>query len=106
MNKKRALYLGAGGVILAVVLVVIIIKVLGNKTEELPPICRTDADCVKVQTTCCPCDMGGEEKCMLKMDAIKEVQNLNATCKPKNICIAMYTCKETSCKCVEGRCTG
>ncbi len=65
--------------------------------------CKTDSDCVKVQTTCCPCNMGGEEICTAKDKAdlykVKEEE-----CPTNLICTALFNCKIESCSCINGKC--
>lgn len=63
--------------------------------------CKSNNDCVKVQTTCCSCSMGGEEVCAAKSQA----ENLTAkNCPAGLMCIAMYNCKIQSCFCNTGKC--
>jgi hypothetical protein len=58
-------------------------------------------ECVKVQTTCCPCSMGGQEKCVLKSEV--------GSYPPKNcsinlICAAVDNCRQNICECSKGKC--
>ena len=64
--------------------------------------CSGDEDCVLQQVTCCPCNMGGKVECMTKKEAEKWREKLR-NCG-KVMCIALYNCKNISCKCVEGKC--
>lgn len=53
-------------------------------------------DCVKVQITCCPCSMGGKEKCVKESEVEKYQEKLNEC--PKDItCAAVYSCIIESC---------
>ena len=63
--------------------------------------CSANEDCVKVTTTCCPCEMGGEEKCVLKGT---EKDYIPKDCPEGLMCIALYNCKIESCLCEEGKC--
>ena len=62
-----------------------------------------DVDCVKVQTTCCPCNMGGSEKCVLSSEAGGYEENLS-DCPDDLACVALYSCKIESCEYVDGEC--
>ncbi len=62
-------------------------------------------ECVKVKTTCCPCNMGGKEKCVLVSEAERYKNNLSE-CSEGLICAAVYNCKIESCEYVEGECVG
>ena len=59
--------------------------------------------CVKIQTTCCPCNMGGEEQCVLVSEAEDYSANLSE-CSENGICVAMFNCKIESCEYVDGGC--
>ena len=67
--------------------------------------CRVDSDCVKVQTTCCPCNMGGEEICAPKENVSYYEEKLEE-CEENLFCAAVYNCKISSCGCVKGKCVG
>ena len=60
-------------------------------------------ECVKVRTTCCPCNMGGEEKCVLANEVGEYEANLSE-CPENPVCIALYGCQIESCEYVEGEC--
>ncbi len=64
--------------------------------------CNNDSDCIKVQTTCCPCSMGGEEECVSEEEALeisKELEDCD-----DSFCAAVYNCKEFDCICLDGEC--
>lgn len=65
--------------------------------------CTVDEDCVKVQTTCCSCSMGGNEVCVPK-DKAEEYRMNESECPKNNICVAMYNCNKNTCICEEGNC--
>jgi hypothetical protein len=66
--------------------------------------CSSDGDCVKVQTTCCPCSMGGKEVCV--PESQKEKYQINQSeCPERQMCAAMYNCNENSCDCIQGNCS-
>jgi hypothetical protein len=75
-----------------------------QKEEREEGECTRDEQCVKQQVTCCSCNMGGEEKCMTKQEVGEWQEKLARECKENRLCTALYNCKDTSCKCVEGRC--
>lgn len=66
--------------------------------------CNSDNDCVLQQTTCCSCNMGGNEECMSKKEAEAIEKELKQECSSNLYCIALYNCKIKSCKCVNGKC--
>ncbi|MFW5794149.1 MAG: DUF5667 domain-containing protein [Bacillota bacterium] len=65
--------------------------------------CSKDSDCVRVQTTCCPCSSGGKEVCVPKSEKEKHEVN-QSKCSKNQICIAMYNCNENPCSCESGNC--
>ena len=84
---------------------VVVLAVFSNRTFNQNKLdfaeCISDADCVKVQTTCCSCDMGGQEVCAVA----SQEKNLTANdCPADLMCIAMYACQIKSCACVQGKC--
>lgn len=72
-----------------------------NTTNETQ--CFSDSDCVKAQTTCCPCSSGGEEKCVPKELAENYTKKLEK-CPKDLICAQVYNCRAESCKCNGGKC--
>jgi len=62
-----------------------------------------DVECVKVQTSCCPCNMGGEEKCVLESE-IKEYEEKLLKCSEGLICAAVFNCAIESCEYIGGEC--
>lgn len=91
-------------VFVLLIIFVIFLAIFNNgwdnfKTQE----CKRDEDCVKQKINCCPCEMGGEEICMNRKKAEVLEEELDKKCK-NIVCIALYNCKKTSCKCIEGRC--
>jgi len=67
--------------------------------------CNVDEDCVKVQTSCCSCNMGGEEKCVLNSE-VEKYNHLLQDCSDKTICPAVFMCEIKNCKCINGECVG
>lgn len=59
----------------------------------------SSGDCVKIKTTCCPCNNGGEEKCVLKEDVLKYNEGLKS-CPGRGelICATVFNCKNNICK--------
>jgi len=98
-NKKKLI-----AVIFLLILLSVLVFLLQQEEEEIL-VCRRDKDCVKQQITCCGCNMGGKEKCMTKGEAKEWQEKLNKECEEGRLCIAMYACQESVCKCIEGNCT-
>ena len=67
--------------------------------------CDNDNDCIKIQTSCCSCNMGGEEKCVLYSEVEKYNKMLD-DCSDKILCPAVFMCEIENCKCVNGGCVG
>jgi hypothetical protein len=89
-------------VILITILTLLIILIIGI-FSSLKEANYIDKECVKVQTSCCPCNMGGEEKCVFKNDA--EEYKINLTkCKSGTICRAVFNCEIESCQYIDGEC--
>jgi hypothetical protein len=64
--------------------------------------CEKNYDCVKIQTTCCSCEMGGIEKCVPRgQEKIYEAKD----CPEQPVCMALYNCEVKGCICSEGECT-
>ncbi len=81
-------------ILLAVLFSLILTFSLLNKSKE---------KCVKQQVTCCPCQMGGEERCMLESEAKIWREKLE-NCSENLFCLAVYNCKATKCKYENGKC--
>jgi len=97
-------------IILLLVLFGFLIWIIVKDREEVVDIvsgdiCMSDNDCVKVQTTCCSCKMGGEEKCVFKSREQEYSDKLNE-CSKDLFCAAVYNCKISSCKCINNQCVG
>ena len=93
-----------GWLMLIVILALVLTVFLTLKFSKIPDKnCNVDSDCVKMQTTCCSCNMGGEEKCAGKIDIEKYKEELK-TCGKNLMCIAVYNCKVNSCACVNNTC--
>jgi hypothetical protein len=67
--------------------------------------CSSDADCVIVETSCCNCNMGGDDKCVLKSEEENYLNELS-DCSDKLLCTAVFNCDVESCKCINGECVG
>lgn len=113
MNKKGVL-----GVIIVAGLIIIIfsgiftfvyVKIEQNENKSGISVnntgkeCSQDSDCVKVQTSCCPCSSGGAEKCVPASDGGKYEEELKK-CDARTFCAQVYNCNTSECKCKEGRC--
>lgn len=67
--------------------------------------CRNDSDCKIIQTSCCPCSSGGQDRCVNLSLASEYELNLSS-CSKTRICAQVYNCKVESCGCVNGKCIG
>ncbi|HLC53416.1 MAG TPA: hypothetical protein VJK03_02635 [Candidatus Nanoarchaeia archaeon] len=76
-------------------------EVKNNKTAVLHP-CLADNDCVRVQTGCCSCSMGGKEICVSSSEK-PEYEEKVRECG-RVFCTAVYACTTEACRCVEGTC--
>jgi len=109
MPKKKRIIISHNWkllVIIAIVLVLLIVLVAftskqGNTDAEKE--CSNDSDCVKQSTSCCSCNMGGEEACVSRKNASLIQENLK-NCNENIMCIALYNCRDFSCSCVNGKC--
>lgn len=66
--------------------------------------CNIDSDCLKVQSTCCACSSGGEEKCVNKNES-QMYATIIANCSKLTICAQIYACTNQNCGCIHGRCS-
>ena len=97
--KKRAII----WIVVIIILALVILVFLGGKESiKTGKECNADSDCVKVQTSCCPCNSGGEEKCVPK----NEAENYKLNCSKEIFCAQVYNCKIEKCSCEEGKCQG
>ncbi len=94
-------------VVLAILMLVILIWQLNSlrdiSKKQMNSECVSDSDCVKVQSTCCPCSSGGEEKCVNKQEAENYSKNLE-NCG-EVFCAQVYSCIIEKCRCVGGKCS-
>jgi len=104
MSKKKKRLSYNKKILAFIILLVIFIFGLAILVPKQQGECRFDSDCVKQQITCCSCNMGGEERCMTKQEAKEWQEKLARDCKEKRLCIALYNCKDTVCKCSNGEC--
>ncbi len=90
--------------VIFLVFVLLLLFVNGQGCEQQAE-CFSDSDCVKVQLTCCPCNMGGQEDCVPRVIASLYKEKLK-DCPPAEelVCPAMYNCKIENCTCVKGKC--
>lgn len=103
MENKRGL--------IGLVLVILILLIVGffifyyyhYNNSPVVGECVNDGDCIKVQTTCCSCSMGGEEKCVNASEASKYQEQLK-NCSKEIFCAAVYNCKNLTCGCNGGKC--
>lgn len=62
--------------------------------------CERDSDCVAVQTSCCPCSMGGEMRAVNAAYA----DAVTPSCGFDVVCPAVYNCRDERPTCVANRC--
>ena len=74
-----------------------------NKTFNNTIECYSAEDCVKIQVTCCPCNMGGKEKCVPR-DKVNLYKDKLKQCPKDLTCIALFNCKNFECKCENNKC--
>lgn len=104
MKRISLLILVVGVLILLSAASFFLISSLRNINNRLAE-CNQDSDCVKVQTSCCSCNMGGQEKCVGYNILSNYQDNLKACpSSDKLVCPAMYNCEITSCGCINGTC--
>ena len=97
-TRKSLLYYA---LIALVVLIVLVVLAFNLKIQREPAECRRDSDCVKVQTTCCPCTSGGEEVCA---PGDKAEQLAAKGCSATQFCAQVFNCQIKSCSCNRGTC--
>jgi hypothetical protein len=93
------------GIVFVVAILIVALLVVPRSREDGEAECASDSDCVKVQTTCCSCSMGGEEKCVPKENASFYEEKLKE-CGENLFCAAVYNCEIEECGCEGGKCTG
>ncbi len=92
-----------GVFIFLLILLGILIKVIFIDETSINEECKVDSDCIKVQTTCCSCKMGGEEICVIKEKEQEYLDKLNE-CSDDIFCAAVYNCEISSCVCINNQC--
>ncbi len=90
-----------------IIILIIILTSIYFFIPQSPKIqeCQIDSDCVKVQTTCCSCNMGGEEKCVSSSEVEFYKEKLKKECVEQMLCPAFFACHINSCVCEKGICT-
>ena len=104
---KKEFFLGIAVLLIIISLLIVIVFFLSKTTNEINQNaeCSIDSDCVKQETTCCSCEMGGEEACMTKENAKIYQQQLEEKCEENGFCMTVFNCKIKKCICQEGKCT-
>ena len=109
MKKKVSLFYICMILIFITLLVILVFSLVSNKQKSSlgidKNICLQDSDCVKVQTSCCSCNAGGEEKCVLKSEQ-KQYEDYLKNCSSRILCAQIFNCKINSCQCIKGSCNG
>ena len=90
-------------IVFIIAVFLIIVFVISTSSENQTGVeCIEDSDCIKIQTTCCPCEMGGIEKCVpYRQHKLFEPQE----CSENPVCIALYNCEVKDCLCINKKCT-
>lgn len=91
-------------VALLIMLTMILLIFLNYKNKSVAE-CKKDRDCIKTQITCCPCSMGGEERCLPESEYKFYKEKLENECEENTICPAVYSCEIEFCECLNGICT-
>lgn len=93
-------------VMMILILIVVLIGIVGYKNMNNNSDNENQVECVKQQTTCCSCNMGGKDECMTIKDAELAQQRLDDECPPANelFCSAVYRCEEFECIYENGEC--
>ncbi|UCD21248.1 MAG: hypothetical protein JSW08_01760 [archaeon] len=65
--------------------------------------CITNTDCVKIQTSCCPCERSGKDECISRA-AVPLYDNLIDECSENALCPEGNNCVIESCVCEENKC--
>lgn len=86
-------------IILIVILILLIFFIYNSDKNNF----NDKNKCVKVQTTCCHCNMGGSEKCVLKTKEQYYEKQL-ANCSENLLCPQVYNCNISECYYENGKC--
>jgi len=65
--------------------------------------CFSNEDCIKVQTTCCPCNQGGSEICTTKTKSQMYEEALSG-CDKNSSCTQVNNCNISQCICSDRYC--
>ncbi len=99
-KKNLSLVLTITFIIMVLIIIFFVITSFPEKSGLAE--CNVNSDCMIVQTTCCPCEMGGVEKCVPRgQEKIYRAKD----CPEHPVCIALYNCEVKSCICSAGECT-
>ncbi len=97
-HNKKLLYI----ILFLFIILILLVISLRNQTRKNME-CILDSDCIRQQTTCCPCNSGGGEVCLNKKDADYYAKRLKSCPEDLN-CIALYNCKVEKCVCINNKC--
>ncbi len=98
MKHKKIIF-----ITLAILFLAIGLFITFNISDENSE-CSKDSECVLQQVSCCPCSMGGIEKCIPK-EKVSFYQEKLKNCPKDIVCPAVYNCRNISCECSNGNCT-
>lgn len=106
MRKRIIVGVGIASFILIVILLVSIFLLIGliKIPGKEKAMCSANEGCVKVQTSCCPCSAGGEEKCVPKSEEAGIRASLEK-CGEDIVCPQVYKCAIKTCECEDGKCS-
>ena len=102
MNKRR-LYLVLSCILGILIVTSAIVYYPRKDSSFTGNLCVTDSDCEMIQTTCCPCSMGGQESCVLKSE-VELYASQSENCSERTLCAAVYNCNQATCNCIKGKC--
>lgn len=94
-------------VAMLLIIVLILMSFYSSKNSGNSPAsnsCSSDADCMKISSTCCPCNDGGKDVCVSRENATIIKNNLEKCDTANLICAAIYNCNSNQCSCIEGKC--
>jgi hypothetical protein len=67
--------------------------------------CESDADCLIVESRCCPCSSGGDDMCVSVEEGERYIEELK-DCAENLLCAQVFSCDVQSCSCINGECIG
>lgn len=84
-------------IVISIIILLILLGIFFYGNEE------EGKECVRISSTCCPCNMGGEEVCVLRTEEESYKEKL-ANCSKDIFCAAVYNCNKGKCQYVDNEC--